>query len=236
MELNKIHNIDCLEYMRTLPDKCIDLVLTDPPYGTTSNEWDNVVDFWSEVKRISKGGQVIFSSQPYTTDLINSNRKEFKHTWIWNKGMTGNFAIAKYQPLKIHEEICVFGNVVYSPIMRKGKPRFKGGSNKGNSNTGNMISEKHYSEDYYPVSIIEYNNAGNRAISEHPTQKPIELMAYLVKTYSKENDIILDPFLGSGTTAVACKLLKRNYIGIEIDKKYCEIAEQRIKSISNPLF
>jgi site-specific DNA-methyltransferase (adenine-specific) len=229
VELNTIYNCDCLEALKLIKSQSIDLVLTDPPYGTTSNEWDNVVDFWSELKRICKGGFIVFSSQPYTTDLINSNRKDFKYCWIWNKEMTGNFAIAKYQPLKVHEEVCIFGDVKYNPIMRKGKARYKGGSFKGNSNTGNLKSEKHFSEDYYPTSILQFNNAGNRSISEHPTQKPVELISYLIKTYSNENDTILDPFLGSGTTAVACKQLKRNFIGIEISQKYCDIANQRLR-------
>ena len=236
MELNKIHNIDCLEFMKTLPDKCIDLVLTDPPYGTTGNEWDNVVDFWKEVKRISKGGQVIFSGQPYTTDLISSNRKEFKYHWIWNKCLAGNGILAKRQPLKIHEEICVFGNVDYYPIMKKGIMRTKNGIKDKHGTFNGATSKEVMNDDYYPESILRFSGASMRSEREHPTQKPVDLIAYLVKTYSKENDIIFDPFIGSGTTAVACKMLKRNYIGCEISKEYCEIAEQRIKSISNPLF
>ena len=227
--LNKVIQGDCLEVMKKLPDRCIDLVLTDPPYGTTSNEWDKVVDFWSEFRRISRGGSIVFSSQPYTSELICANKKEYKCSWIWNKGMTGNFAIAKYQPLKVHEEICVFGDVKYNPIMRKGKARFKGGSFKGNSNTGNLTSSKHYSEDYYPISILDFNNAGNRNDSQHPTQKPVSLLAYLIQTYSNPDDIILDPFLGSGTTVVAAKQLGRNYIGIEISEKYCSIARERLR-------
>ena len=227
--INQVIHGDCLKIMKDIPDNSIDLVVTDPPYGTTSNEWDNIVNFWQEFKRICKTGFVIFSSQPYTTDLISSNKKDFKYCWIWNKEMTGNFVIAKHQPLKIHEEICIFGNIKYNPIMRKGKLRFKGGSNKVNTSTGNIISKRKLSDDYFPVSILNFNNSGFRITSSHPTQKPVDLIAYLIKTYSNENDLILDPFLGSGTTAVAAQNLKRNWIGIEISKEYCEIARQRLR-------
>ena len=233
--INRVIHGDCLEVMKGMPDGCVDLVLTDPPYGTTSNEWDSVVDFWGEFERICKGGFIVFSSQPFTTDLISSRRHDFKYSWIWNKGMTGNFAIAKYQPLKVHEEICIFGDVKYNPIMRKGKARYKGGSFKGNSSTGNIISTKHFSEDYYPISILDYNNASKRNDSQHPTQKPIELMAYLINTYSSEESLILDPFCGSGTTLVAAKMLGRRYIGIDIEKKYCDIAEERLRNTTPPL-
>ena len=224
---NSIMLGDCLEIMRDIEDKSIDLVLTDPPYGTTSNKWDITVDFWHEFKRICKTGFILFSSQPFTTDLINSNRKDFKYCWVWDKGMTGNFAIARHQPLKTHEDICIFGDIKYIPIMRKGKPRYKGGSNKGNTNTGGIKSEKHYSEDYYPVSILDYNNAGNRSRSQHPTQKPVSLFKYLIQTYSEEGMTILDPFAGSGTTAIACHDLKRNFICIEKEPEYHAIATKR---------
>ena len=227
--INKIIQCDCLEVMKDIPDKSIDLVLTDPPYGTTNNEWDNVVDFWSEVKRICKGGFIVFSSQPYTTNLINSNRKDFKYHWIWNKALAGNGIIAKYQPLKIHEEICIFGNVKYNPIMRKGKARIKNGIKDKHGTFSGAKSEQVFNDNYYPESILNFSGASMRIKRQHPTQKPVELISYLIKTYSNENDIILDPFLGSGTTAVACKQLKRNFIGIEISEKYCEIARERLR-------
>ena len=227
--LNKIIQGDCLEVMKTFADKSFDLVLTDPPYGTTSNEWDTAVDFFDEAMRITRTGVIIFASQPFTSDLISKNRKSFRYGWIWNKGMTGNFAIAKYQPLKVHEDILVFGDAEYRPIMRKGKLRMKGGSDKGNSNTGGLISVAHESEDYYPESILNFSNAGLRTQSMHPTQKPTELIKYLLQTYSKESDTILDPFMGSGTTLVAAKQLGRNATGIEISEKYCEIARRRLE-------
>ena len=212
-----------------MPDKSVDLILTDPPYGTTSNEWDTPVDFWDEFKRVCRGGFVVFSSQPYTTDLINGNRKQFKYSWIWNKAVAGNFVIVKYQPLKVHEEINVFGDVKYRPIMRKGKLRWKGGSASGNRNTNNIKSIARFYEEYFPTSILDFNNAGYRSTSVHPTQKPVELMRYLVETYSQEGDTILDPFCGSGTTCVAAKILGRKYIGIEIDERYATIARSRVE-------
>ena len=236
MTTQTIINADCLEYMKTLPDKSFDLVLTDPPYGTTSNEWDTVVDFFDESMRITQTGVIIFASQPFTSDLISKNRKSFRYGWVWNKGMTGNFAIAKYQPLKVHEDILVFGNAEYSPIMRIGKLRMKGGSDKGNANTGGLVSVAHESEDYYPESILNFSNAGLRIQSMHPTQKPVELLKYLVQTYSNEGDTILDPFMGSGTTLVACKHLNRNCVGIEISEKYCAIAQERLDSTPTPMF
>lgn len=225
--INKVIHGDCLDVMKQMPDKCVDLVLTDPPYGTTTNDWDITVDFWTEFKRICRSGFVIFSSQPFTTDLINSNRKDFKYCWIWNKGMTGNFALAKYQPLKIHEEICVFGNVSYYPIMRKGALRTKGGG-KGNENIGGLSSDGKLSDDYYPVSILDFNNARNRSNSVHPTQKPVDLLSYLITSFSKDGQIILDPFGGSCTTAVACKQMGRKYICIEKEEKYIKICHERL--------
>lgn len=220
---------DCLEVMRGFADKSFDLVLTDPPYGTTSNEWDTVVDFFDEAMRITRTGVIVFASQPFTSDLISKNRKYFKYGWIWNKGMTGNFAIAKYQPLKVHEDVLVFGDAEYRPIMRKGKLRMKGGSDKGNANTGGLVSVAHESDDYYPESILNFGNAGLRIQSMHPTQKPVELLKYLIQTYSKESDTILDPFAGSCTTAVACKQLNRNCTAIEISPEYCEIGRRRLE-------
>lgn len=232
--INKVHCADCLEFMKQIPDKSVDLVLTDPPYGTTSNEWDNVVDLdlmWKQLNRICKGRKIMFSSQPFTTDLINSNRKEYKHQWIWNKLLGGNSLTVKHAPYKIHEEVIVFGDGNYYPLMTKGRWREKTITGKDKHGTFNFTqgeTERKWNDDYYPTSIITYSTASERKEREHPTQKPVEIMAYLIKTYSKEGDIIFDPFLGSGTTALACKMLKRNFIGVEISEKYCEIARTRL--------
>jgi site-specific DNA-methyltransferase (adenine-specific) len=227
LPINQIICGDCLEVMKTFPDKSVDLVLTDPPYGTTNEDWDStewLKTAWNELDRVCNGNFIMMASQPFTTDLINSNRGNFKYCWVWNKEIQGNPLLAKFQPLKIHEDIVVFGKGKYFPIMENGKFRKKGG---GKSKLWNVPNPYYESDKYFPKSIITFNNS-NRLNLQHPTQKPIDLMAYLIKTYSNENDIILDPFLGSGTTAVAAKQLHRRYIGIEISQKYCDIAKARL--------
>ena len=247
LELNKIYCGDCLELMKQIPDKSIDLVLTDPPYGTTSNEWDNLPDLevlWYELKRVGKDNcaYVFTANQPFTSKLIISNMDWFKYCWAWNKIVPSGFLNSKKQPLKVLEDICVFyrNQCKYNPqfIQRtekeikefKSKQSVKGNSTE-NYNSYNIIKTKN-PEKKYPNNLISINskerecNFKNR---KHPTQKPIKLMNYLMETYSNENDLILDPFLGSGTTCVAAKQLKRNYIGIEISPKYCAIAEQRLR-------
>lgn len=226
--INKIILGDCLEVMKDIPDKSIDLVLTDPPYGVTGLEWDNDKTEWmNDILRISKKDSaiVVFGTQPFTSKIIYEYRKHFRYCWVWNKKIAGNPLIAKYQPLKIHEDIIVFSKKTHSyyPIMIQGTMRKKGG---GKSNLLSMQMSETVNDNYYPTSILEFSNSKR---GQHPTEKPVELIKYLVQTYSKENDLILDPFLGSGTTAVACKQLKRNFIGIEISEKYCEIARQRLR-------
>ena len=211
-----------------MPDNSVDSLITDPPYGVTGLEWDNDnIEWLSEAFRIVKDEGVIvsFGTQPFTTKIINKYNKEFRYCWVWNKSISGNPLIAKYQPLKIHEDIIVLSKKPYryNPIMRKGELRKKGG---GRSNLLNMDMSSSVSDDYYPVSILNFSNAFR---GDHPTQKPLDLLRYLVETYSKINDVIYDPFMGSGTTARACKDLGRNYIGSEISKEYCEIAEKRLR-------
>jgi len=237
LEVNKIYLGDCLEVMRNIPDKSIDLVLTDPPYGTTACKWDTVVDFakmWGEIKRVSKNDFAIMTaSQPFTTDLINSNRDNFKYEWIWQKNAGSNFACVKYQPMKEHENILVFcdGVIEYNPIKQKraisGEARVK---YKINSSTksdcyGDLVMKdsKLFDDLRFPSSIQKFN----RERGLHPTQKPVLLWKYLLQTYSKEGDTILDPFAGSGTTAIACHDLKRNFICIEKEPEYHRIAIDR---------
>lgn len=214
--------------MKSFPDKSFDLVFTDPPYGTTGNEWDVIVDFWVEIMRISKG-QIIFSAQPFTTDLINGNRSNFKYHWIWDKALAGNGILAPHQPLKVHEEVCIFGDVSYYPIMRTGVMRSKGGIKDTHGTFNGAKSDVVQNNQYYPRSILNFSGASMRSERVHPTQKPIELCKYLVQTYTNESDTILDPFMGSGTTLVAAKQLGRNATGIEISEKYCEIARRRLE-------
>ena len=170
------------------------------------------------------------ASQPFSTDLINSNRKDFKYCWVWDKVIQGNFLLAKYQPMKIHEDIVVFGEGKYNPQMKKGKLRLTG---SGKSKLWKMEMTKRLNDNYYPQSIVTFSNAKR---GTHPTEKPKKLFAYLLQTYSDKGDTILDPFMGSGTTGVACKELGRDFIGIEINEEYYDIAVNRINQTMGSLF
>ena len=232
---------DCLEKMKDVLDGSIDMVLTDPPYGTTACKWDTVIDLpkmWEQLKRITKknGAIVMTASQPFTSALIMSNIKMFKYCWVWDKRVASNSQLAKYQPLKIHEDVCVFakGKCKYNPqglvdceIIRSNANRSKGVGHVGSERKREAFIQK---KKGYPKSIQNFkpNNIGKL----HPTQKPVALMEYLIKTYTNEGETVLDFTMGSGTTGVACKKLNRNFIGIELDPEYFKIAEKRIKEIS----
>ncbi len=243
--LKKLYNGDCLEKMKDILDCSVDMILTDPPYGTTACKWDSIIPLepmWKELKRIIKpnGAIVMTSSQPFTTTLISSNLKMFKYEWIWEKNRGSNFATVKYQPMKEHENILIFskGKTIYNAIK---EDRAKGGKNRATykinaSNTGKRDtynSIKSIDSGYInknlrcPRSIQKFNTE----VGLHPTQKPVALMEYLIKTYTNENEIVLDFAMGSGTTGVACKNLNRKFIGIEKDEKYFKIAKDRIEKI-----
>jgi site-specific DNA-methyltransferase (adenine-specific) len=230
MKKEVIHG-DCLIEMQKIPDKSIDMILCDLPYGTTACKWDTIIPFeplWAQYKRIIKdnGAIVLTASQPFTSALVMSNVKYFKYSWIWNKIIQGNPLIAKYQPLKIHEDILVFsyGKGAYNPQMTTGKKRIKGG---GRSKLWNIPNPYYESDQYFPKSIIEVSNA-NRKDIKHPTEKPVSLFEYLIKTYTNEGDLVLDNCAGSGTTGVACKNLNRNYILIEKEQEYIDIINKRL--------
>jgi len=244
MDIDIIHNEDCIgeKGMCIIPDKCIDMILCDLPYGTTACSWDTIIPFeplWKQYKRIIRDGGAIAltASQPFTSKLVMSNLKMFKYEWIWEKEKGGNFANCKYQPMKIHENIIVFGRkkLNFFPIMekrpeknrRKNKPRIA----KSNITGTKWFKEKSFGDRpiKYPTSIKFYNTV--RKDFFHPTQKPVALFRYLIKTYTNEGNIVLDNCIGSGTTAVACKQLGRHYIGFEISEKYCEIAKKRLSQI-----
>jgi site-specific DNA-methyltransferase (adenine-specific) len=241
--LNKITCGDCLPILKSLPDKCVDLVLTDPPYGTTQCAWDTVIpfeDMWREIERVVKddGAIVMTASQPFTTELIHSNISHFRHSWVWDKGLSGNIFLAETQPMKIHEDVLVFSKKTprYFPIKTTGDDRKMRNNGMNDSAFGSFKEyEGESSDQRNPKSILYFPNTDRKNIS-HPTEKPITLFQYLLTTYSKENDIILDPFLGSGTTAVACKQLNRNFIGIEKEQKYCDIANERLSKMTQSLF
>ena len=230
----KLLHGDCLELMKDIPDKSVDMILCDLPYGTTACKWDVVIPFeplWKEYKRVIKdrGCIALFGSEPFSSHLRMSNIKDYKYDWIWNKKKGGNPLLSKIQPIKITETISIFNSKIYYPIMTKrDKPKSRG-KNKGiiSETTNNaFIMDKIYYEKY-PKNIIEFSNA-NQNNKYHPTEKPINILEYLIKTYTLENETILDNCMGSGSTGVACINTNRNFIGIEKDDKYFEIAKNRI--------
>lgn len=229
----KLLHGDCLALMKDIPDKSIDMILCDLPYGTTACKWDEIIPFkplWEQYERIIKdnGAIVLTASQPFTTMLINSNIKLFKYCWVWEKEQDVNFLMAKKQPLKVHEDIWVFykKQCTYNPQMTMGKPYISGKGDSGEV-TGKVkkIQTKNAGT-RYPKSIIRFN----RERGLQPTQKPVALLEYLIKTYTNEGETVLDNCMGSGTTGVACVNTNRNFIGIELDDKYFEIAKERIES------
>ena len=240
----QLYNGDCLDIMNKIPNKSIDMILCDLPYGVTACKWDNVIPFeplWEQYNRIIKdnGAIVLFGTEPFSTQLKMSNLKHYKYDWIWNKVRGVGFQIAKYRPMQQHEYISVFcnGKLNYYPIMKK-RDKVKKSKNYGNSKVyrlqSNDMEERIYTEKY-PTSILTYSNASQKG-RLHPTQKPIDLLEYLIKTYSKEGDVVLDNCMGSGTTGIACVNTKRNFIGIELEKEYFDIAKKRIECTTNRLF
>ena len=225
---------DCLEKMKDIPDGSVDAIITDPPYGTTACKWDSVIPFepmWEQLKRIIKpnGAIVLFGSQPFTSALVMSNPKMFKHEWVWNKNNSAGFATAKYRPFQICEHILIFGHgkINYFPQMEtRGKQRCKGGYSASDNYAG-LVPSRSKSNMYYPKNLLNFGNAVNKG-KLHPTQKPVALMEYLIRTYTNEGETVLDFTMGSGTTGVACVNTNRNFIGIEMDEKYFEIAKERI--------
>jgi len=225
---------DCLLEMDKLIEQGVkvDAIITDPPYGTTACKWDSVIPFdemWTRLKALRKDRTpiVLFGSEPFSSHLRLSNIKEYKYDWIWEKEQGANFMSVKYQPYKIHEIISVFYNNNYIPQMTVGKPFISGKGTSGDI-TRNVIKKQVKNHGTrYPISIQKYNTEKFKSI--HPTQKPVALMEYLIKTYTNETDLVLDFTMGSGTTGVACKKLNRKFIGIELGDKYFNIAKKRIE-------
>ena len=248
LELNKIYNMDCLEGMKLMDDKSIDMILCDLPYGTSACKWDSVIPFdklWEQYKRIIKddGAIVLFGSEPFSSLLRTSNIKLYKYDWKWEKPSGANFLNFKYQPAKVHEDIMIFGkmatsyskkgNMKYYPQMEAGEPyKQKSGKQKldySNSTVRTPIEQviTENNGTRYPRSIQKFNLDKEKL---HPTQKPIDLLEYLIKTYSNENDLILDNCIGSGSTAIACINTNRQYIGFELNTGYFNIAQERINN------
>jgi site-specific DNA-methyltransferase (adenine-specific) len=244
----KLIHGDCLEVLKTIPDQSIDFILTDLPYGTTECAWDEIIPFsplWKELKRIIKPNRIIalFGSEPFSSQLRTSNINQFRYDWIWEKQSGANFLNAKYQPLKVHEIISIFcdspsvfvknkSSSFYIPQMESGTPYSqKSGKQKKDAifNAKTAVSViTNNSGTRNPRSIIKFNK-DNKKI--HPTQKPVELLEYLIKTYSNENETVLDFTMGSGSTGVACLNTNRKFIGIEKDEKYFNIAKERLNDI-----
>lgn len=230
--------MDCYEGMKHIPDKSIDLVLTDPNYDKTQNDWDtpiNIELFWKETKRVLKerGCIILTAVQPFTSDMIVSNRSMFRYDLVWEKNRGTDFLNAQKKPINVHESILIFYSSFpsYTPQKTQSKP-YKSWNKKESvakqTNYGKMRTNVSESKDgkRYPLSVLYFKKV-ERAI--HPTQKPLKLFEWLINSYSNESDVVLDPFLGSGTTALACLRLQRDFIAFELKEKYCKIAESRIK-------
>jgi site-specific DNA-methyltransferase (adenine-specific) len=235
---NCIVNADCLYAMKFIADKSVDMILCDLPYGITNqNKWDTIIPFeslWSHYNRIIKdNGAMVFTGQSlFSIDLIVSNKKDYRYTMIWEKTKAGGFLNAKRMPLQAHEDIIVFYKKLptYNPQMTVGKPYTKksvtNGDGKNYGNFDRVGTVKVNDGVRYPRSVIKIANDNHGSL--HPTQKPVALFEYLIKTYTNEGDLVLDNCIGSGTTGVACKKTNRSFIGIELDENYFNIAKERI--------
>ena len=237
MENIQLYQGDCLEEMKNIPDKSIDMILCDLPYGTTKNKWDSIIPLeplWEQYKRIIKdnGAILLFGSQPFTTILNYSNISNYIYEWVWIKNNSTGFQLANKRPLKKHELISVFykkqptynpqGLIEYNKINKRGSM----GENWSEMNSNNYIQRW----TNYPTQILEYKYDKQKL---HPTQKPVALLEYLIKTYTDEEEIVLDNCMGSGSTGVACLNTNRKFIGIELDNNYFNIAKNRIEKVQN---
>ena len=234
--INTVIQGDCLEVMKTIPDKSIDMILCDLPYGTTACKWDTIIPFeplWEQYKRIIKdnGAIVLTSSQPFTSALVMSNPDWFKYQWVWDKKIPSGMSYARFQPMRQHEDVLVFceGKTIYNAQMiKRDKPIKGGGMSKGETtNNQNLVALKKTYDFKNPTSILVFDKI--RKDSLHPTQKPVALFEYLIKTYTNEGGVVLDNCAGSFTTAIAAENTKRNWICIEQLEEYCEIGRKRIE-------
>lgn len=248
IELNRIYNEDCLEGMKRIPDKSIDCVICDLPYGvlnkqSSGGKWDSVIPFeplWEQYKRVAKDNAaiILFAQGMFTAELMVSNRKWWRYNLVWKKGSrTSGFLNANRMPMRNHEDICVFygQQPVYNPQMRKGFPnhtRGHGSRKMANGCYGKYDVTKYsrvITDDKYPISVINVDREHDVKKYIHPTQKPVALIEYLIKTYTNRGGLILDNCMGSGTTAIACIRTHRNFIGFELDKGYYDKAQERIR-------
>jgi site-specific DNA-methyltransferase (adenine-specific) len=244
-----LYNDDCFNILKTIPDNSVDLVLTDPPYGTTTIKWDNVLDFdkmWVELERVikPKSNIILFASQPFTSLLITSKLDWFRYELIWNKNKCGSPGLAKRRPQKVHENILMFSKEsggIYNPIMEKGDPwkRFNSegyGSGKNTHGYGfgnKKINGGENNGTRYPKSILHASRNFSAQQTVHPTQKPTNVLNWLIMTYSNSGDVVLDFTMGSGSTGISAKLTGRKFIGIELDRNYYEVAVERIDGVES---
>lgn len=234
-------NGDCLNAMQDITDGSIDMVLCDLPYGTTQNKWDTVIPFeplWQHYKRVCKPNAAIclFGQMPFTAALVMSNPKMYRYEWVWDKKKATGFLNCNRMPMKQHELISVFYQSLptYNPQYRQGEPYTRAHGVRKSSNYG-VYSTDHITESKgtrYPIDIVNYSGMQGYGL-EHPTQKPVPLLEYLIKTYTNKNETVLDNTMGSGSTGVACMNTGRNFIGIELDAGYFEIAKRRIEEAAN---
>ena len=243
----KLFKGDCLELMKGIPDESIDMILCDLPYGTTACKWDNIIPFeplWEQYERVIKdnGAIVLNANQPFASALVMSNPKLYRHSWYWNKITGSNPMTAKYKPMPVVEEILVFSKkkVSYMPIMvdadsanmRKRDGVYRNSKGIIGGNTTFKSSKTHDESKRYPKNLLSYSNRKgelNNVNRIHPTQKPVALLEYLIKTYTVEGMTVLDNTMGSGSTGVACVNTNRNFIGMELDADYFKIAKERIQ-------
>lgn len=246
VDIIELYNGDCLEVMKEIPDNSVDMVLCDLPYGTTDCKWDSIIPFeplWEQYKRITKenGAIVLFASQPFTSKLIHSNIKMYRYNWYWKKNNATGGQFAKVQPMRCIEDICVFykKKPTYNPqgLVKLAKPLIR----ERNDVTdlyhwrGKRESFQEYTN--YPKNFLEFKNeALNKGNRFHPTQKPVALLEYLIKTYTNDGEIVLDNCMGSGSSGVACVNTNRNFIGIEKDETYYNIAKERIETAKKAVF
>ena len=248
----QLYNGDCLELLKNIPDKSVDMILVDPPYGMTYFKWDSIINFnklWEQYERIitDNGIIAIFGIQPFTSVVITSNLKLYRYSWIWKKDTATGHLNANYKPMRITEDIAIFskgtvGSASKNPItyypqgvtivnkIKKNNPKSTWRKNKGYKSMNNILnSDKEFVQKYsgYPNNILEFSRDKNAV---HPTQKPVALLEYLIKTYTNEDDLVLDNCMGSGSTGVACLNTNRNFIGMELNEKYFNIAKERIEN------
>ena len=238
----RVYQGDCLALLQRMPEQSIDMILCDLPYGMTNCKWDSVLpleELWKLYNRVAKerAAIVLTSSQPFTSNLVMSNIKHFRYEWIWEKAVVSNFQLSKKMPLKVHEEICVFyraaptynpQNLVRLETPRKSNNKSRVESKLGHFHTWNANYLSEWAE--YPSSIIRFK-VEKRGL--HPTQKPIMLMQYLIRTYTKEGDLVLDNCMGSGTTGIAALTTGRRFVGMELDEKYYSMARKQLTKLRN---